>query len=169
MRVAAGTAVTIEFELSTLKGELLDWSEPGEPLTFLHGTGRVLPGVERLLFGCQPGDEVTAEIPPEEAFGYRDPELVEAVPRAQLSGGGPIEVGARFESRTGGRARFATVVGFDGDDVLLDLNHPLADRALRIRARVVAVRAATPAELATGTVVPGLSAGPGGAPATTDG
>lgn len=158
MRIAAGTAVTIEFELSAAEdGTLLDWTEPGEPLTFLHGTGRVVPGLERALYGCEPGQSLEIEVLPEEAYGFHDPDLVEVVSRERFGVGGPPDVGAHFEARDGGRVRFAQVVGYEGDEVRLDLNHPLAGATLRIRATVLHVRAATPAELATGKAVAGLA------------
>lgn len=150
--------MTLEFVLSNAEdGELLDWTEPGEPLTFLHGTGRVLPGLERALYGCEPGHALEIDVPPEEAYGFHDPDLVESVPREQFGAGGPPDVGEHFEARDGARLRFAQVVGHEGDDVRLDLNHPLAGATLRIRAKVLHVRVATPAELAAGRPIAGLT------------
>jgi len=158
LRIAAGTVVTLEYALSA-DGEPqpLDWTDPGAPLAFLFGTGRVLPGLEMLLFGLEAGTAIDAEIAPEDAYGFHDPELVESVPRERFGPDGPPDLGAHFEARTGGRVRFAKVVGFEGEDVRLDLNHPLAGVALKVSARVLAVRAATPMELATGRPVAGLS------------
>lgn len=159
MRIAAGTAVTLEYALHAADDSTpIDWTDPGEPLSFLFGTGRVLPGLERLLYGLETGAIVDAEIPPEEAYGFHDDALVEVVPRAQFGPGGPPDIGAHFESRTGGRVRFAKVLGFEDDAVRLDLNHPLAGCALYVHATVVAVRVATPLELATGRPVSGLGA-----------
>lgn len=153
--------MTLEYELRAAdEPSPIDWTDPGEPLTFLFGTGRVLPGVEKVLYGLEAGTAIEAEIAPEDAFGFHDEALVESVPRDRFGPGGPPELGAHFESRDGGRVRFAKVVGFDGDEVRLDLNHPLAGSALLVKARVLHVRAATPAELATGRVVAALSAVP---------
>jgi FKBP-type peptidyl-prolyl cis-trans isomerase SlyD len=160
VRIAAGTAVTLEYALRAADEPApIDWTDPGEPLTFLFGTGRVLPGLEHLLFGLEPGTSIEGEIAPEDAYGYRDEALVELVPRDRFGPAGPPELGAHFESRADGRVRFAKVVGFEGDDVRLDLNHPLAGSALFVTATVIAVRAATPAELATGRPVAALSRG----------
>jgi FKBP-type peptidyl-prolyl cis-trans isomerase SlyD len=157
VRIAAGTVVTLEFELRAADDATpLDWTEPGEPLTFLFGTGRVLPGLEQLLFGLEAGTSIEGEIAPEDAFGFHDETLVESVPRERFGGGPPPELGARFEARDGARMRWATVVGHDGDLVRLDMNHPLAGRALVVAASVLAVRTATPVELATGRTVSGL-------------
>ncbi len=154
--------MTIEFVLSSAEdGTPLDWTEPGEPLTFLHGTGRVLPGFERALYGCEPGQLLEIEVPPEEAYGFHDPALIESVPRAQFGPGGPPDVGEHFEAQAGGRIRFAQVVGYEGDEVQLDLNHPLAGATLRIQAKVLHVRVATPAELASGKPIAGLAGNPG--------
>lgn len=151
--------MTLEFELRVVDDPTpLDWTEPGEPLTFLFGTGRVLPGVEKALYGLEAGTSVEAEIAPEDAFGFHDEALIESVPRERFGAGGPPEIGAQFEARDGGRVRYAVVVGFDGDAVRLDMNHPLAGSTLCVTARVLAVRIATPMELATGRPVAGLSA-----------
>lgn len=158
MRIAAGTVVTLEYALSAEgEPEPLDWTDPGVPLDFLFGTGRVLPGLEMLLFGLEAGTAIDGEIAPEDAYGFHDPALVESVPRERFGPDGPPDLGAHFESRTNGRVRFAKVVGFEGDDVRLDLNHPLAGVALKVSARVLAVRVATPMEQATGRPVAGLS------------
>lgn len=150
--------MTLAYTLSAEgEPEPLDWTEAGEPLAFLFGTGRVLPGLEQVLFGLEAGTSIEAEIAPEDAYGFHDQALVESVPRAQFGPEGPPELGAHFESRTSGRARFAKVVGFDGDEVRLDLNHPLAGVSLRVSAQVLDVRVATPLELATGRPVAGLS------------
>lgn len=160
MRIAAGTVVTLAFELYSGPEddgrEPVDWTEPDAPLAFLFGTGRVLPGLEHVLYGLEAGAEIEAEIAPEHAYGFRDEALVESVPRARFGAGGPPAVGEHFEARDGARVRYARVVALEGDDVRLDLNHPLAGRTLRVRAHVIAVRAATPLELATGRPVAGL-------------
>lgn len=150
--------MTLEYALSAEgEPEPLDWTDPGAPLAFLFGTGRVLPGLEMLLFGLEAGTAIEAEIAPEDAYGFYDQALVESVPRERFGPDGPPDLGAHFESRIEGRVRFAKVVGFEGDDVRLDLNHPLAGVALRVTARVLGVRVATPMELATGRPVTGLS------------
>lgn len=160
MRIAAGTAVTLEYALTAADEPTpLDWTDPGAPLTFLFGTGRVLPGLEKLLYGLEVGAAIDATIAPEDAYGFHDPALVELVPRERFGPEGPPELGAHFESRTGGRVRFAKVVGLEEGAVRLDLNHPLAGCELYVTGKVVAVRAATPIELATGRPIAGLSEG----------
>ncbi len=153
--------MTLEYALTAEdEPEPLDWTDPSAPLAFIFGTGRVLPGLEMLLFGLEAGTAIDAEIAPEDAYGFHDAALVESVPRERFGPDGPPDLGAHFESRTDGRVRFAKVVGFEGDDVRLDLNHPLAGVALRVSARVLDVRVATPMELATGRPVSGLSEAP---------
>lgn len=152
-----GSVVTLEFTLWDSGGEALEWSDPGQPLVALLGRGALLPGLERALAGREAGAELALEIPPELAYGWRDESLVESVPRARFEGGPAPAVGERFAAASpSGRVRWALVVGFAGEDVLLDLNHPLAGQTLRVEARLVGVRAATPAELAAGRALAGL-------------
>ncbi len=156
VHVGPGSVVTIEYTLRDAAGEVLDATAPGDPLTFLLGVGRILPGLERALVSRAAGEELHVEITPDEAYGFRDPELIERVPRAQFQGGREVAIGERFEARSGNRLRFATVVGIEGDDVLLDLNHPLAEHTLHVDVRILDVRAASPAEAIAGRALPGL-------------
>lgn len=57
MNISKNKVVTIEYSLRDEAGELLDSSEGGEPLIYLHGNENIIPGLEKFLEGK------TAEIP----------------------------------------------------------------------------------------------------------
>ena len=57
MQIGAKTAVTFHYSLRDDEGTELDSSEGAEPLTYLHGEGNIVPGLEKALEGKQPGDE----------------------------------------------------------------------------------------------------------------
>jgi FKBP-type peptidyl-prolyl cis-trans isomerase SlyD len=72
------------------------------------------------------------------------------VPRAALPVEGELRPGDRFQA---GEDRFAPVVmvvKIEGDEVLLDANHPLAGVDLVFDVEIVAVRSATAVEISQG-------------------
>ena len=150
MKVAKSTVVTIDYTLTSDEGEVIDSSEGGEPLAYLHGFGNIVPGLESALDGRDQGESVNVKVAPGEGYGERDPELVHRATRAQFQGIDELEVGMRFQARSGNEMTVVTVVAVEGDDITLDANHPLAGVTLNFDVRIVGVRPATPVELEHG-------------------
>ena len=157
MVVAADKVVTIHYTLTNNDGEVLDSSSGGEPLTYIHGHGNIIPGLEKELEGKSSGDKLNVKSAPADGYGERDKKLVQKVPRRSL-GGNKITPGMQFQAQTSsGEARVATVVSLQGDMVTVDMNHPLAGETLNFEVEIADVREATTEELAHGHVH-----GPGG-------
>jgi FKBP-type peptidyl-prolyl cis-trans isomerase SlyD len=154
MRIAKDTIATIDYELSDASGVGLDSSRDSGPLVYLHGHGAIVPGLEEALEGRSAAEHFQVDVAPERAYGWHDPERVELIPRRALDPDGHVEIGMRFEAETEEGIVVATVVGFEGDDVRVDANHPLAGRELRFDVTVRAVRAATAEEIAHGHPMP---------------
>lgn len=148
MKIAASTVAAFEFTLHDDEGNLLDSSEGQQPLAYVHGSGTLIPGLEQELAGKQVGDAFEVRIEPARAYGERDAKLVHAVPRAQLPRGADLRVGMQLRAESPDGQHIVTIVGFEGDQVQLDANHPLAGVALNFAVRIVDVRAATREELA---------------------
>jgi len=81
MQIGDKKAVTFHYSLRDDDGNVLDSSDGREPLTYLHGQGNIVPGLEKALEGKQPGDEVKAKVPPEEGYGTRDESNIRNIPR----------------------------------------------------------------------------------------
>lgn len=150
MKIAKSTVVTIDYTLTSDEGEVIDSSSGGEPLAYLHGFGNIVPGLENALDGRDEGESVSVKVAPGEGYGERDPELVHRATRAQFQGIDDLEVGMRFQARSGDEMTVVTVIGVEGDDVTLDANHPLAGVNLNFAVKIVGVRAATKVELEHG-------------------
>ena len=157
MSISQDQVVSIHYTLRDDAGEIIDRSADGEPLTYLHGHGNLIPGLERELTGRKPGDRLQVKIAPAEAYGEYDKELVQRVPRRALKGIASLRVGMRLQAQAPGGSRAVTVTQIVGDMVTLDGNHPLAGKNLNFEVEVAGVRAATEEELAHGHVH-----GPGG-------
>jgi FKBP-type peptidyl-prolyl cis-trans isomerase SlyD len=137
--------------LTDEKGEALDSSEQDGPLTYLHGAGNIVPGLEAALEGKSVGDALKVVVPPADAYGEHDDELVQAMPRDRFPDG-EIEVGMRFQAQSHGGARVLTVTALSDDEVTIDANHPLAGRTLTFDVTVREVRDATQEEIEHGHV-----------------
>jgi len=156
MQVENRKAVTINYTLKDEAGEVLDSSEGREPLSYLHGVGNIVPGLEKALEGKQVGDALTVTVAPEEGYGPRDDRQIRNIPVRKLPEG-KVEVGMRFRIQTDQGYLVATVTALRGDYATVDANHPLAGKTLHFAVTVVGIRDATEEELTHGHIH-----GPGG-------
>ena len=150
MSIAQDQVVSIHYTLRNDAGDILDSSAEGEPLTYLHGHGNLIPGLERELAGKGTGDKLSVKIAPADAYGEYDKALVQRVPRRALKGVPDVRVGMRLQAQTEHGPRAVTVTQLTGDLVTLDGNHPLAGQNLNFEVEVTEVRAATAEELEHG-------------------
>jgi FKBP-type peptidyl-prolyl cis-trans isomerase SlyD len=137
---------TFHYTLRDGGGRLIDTSRGNAPMPFLEGAGQIIEGLEEQLRLMAAGEKRTVVVPPERAYGAHDAGLVQKVPRSRL----PVDelkAGDRFQTGPDRHAPVVTVVAVDGDEVLLDANHPLAGQVLHFEVELVAVRPATPEEL----------------------
>jgi len=153
MQIARDTVAAIDYKLTDNDGQVLDTSEGREPLSYLHGAGNLIPGLEKALEGQAEGDSLNVTVEPEEAYGERDERLVQQVPMAAFEGVEQVEAGMRFQATDEqGQGRVVTVTEVEGDQVTVDANHPLAGQPLNFEVSVVEVRDATPEEIEHGHV-----------------
>ena len=153
MKITKDSVVSVDYRLHLGDGEVVDESEPGEPLVYLHGHGETVPGLENALEGKAAGDKLQVKVSPAEGYGEYDPEGVEEVPREDFP--------ADLELQAGG---IVSATDDEGDEVdflvkevrdktvLVDFNHPLAGKTLHFDVTVREVRAATREELTHGHV-----------------
>lgn len=155
MKIGQDRIVTIGYQLTDEKGQVLDRSSEDAPLAYLHGRGNIIPGLERALEGHESGERVEVEVPPEEAYGAYDPELDLAVPLDAFPEEvrGQLEPGVRFQTqdpRQPGEERVFTVRELNDQQVHVTGNHPLAGVTLFFAIDVLEVREARPDELEHG-------------------
>lgn len=145
MNITQDKVVELDYKL-TVDGEIIDQSEPNDPLVYLQGHNNIIPGLEKALEGKSIGDTIKVTVQPEEGYGERDESSVEDLDRADFEE--DIEVGATYyaQSEDGSVIPF-TVLSFDGDKVKVDFNPPLAGKVLDFNVKVLNVRDATPDEI----------------------
>ena len=157
MQIANNKVVSIHYKLTNDEGSILDSSEGQEPLAYLHGLGNIIPGLENALTGRAVGDKFTVTIPPADGYGERDNEMVQSVPKNAFQGVDQIQPGMQFQAQSPEGMQLVTVIDVDGDEVILDGNHPMAGITLTFDVEVTEIRDATAEELDHGHVH-----GPGG-------
>jgi len=137
-----------DYWLRDPEGEIVDTSEGGEPLWFVEGDGRMIPGLERALKGREVGDEFQVTIEPEDAYGWPQKSLIRTVDAGMIdSDVEDIEEGMIFQVGSGESSEVVKVVEVDEDSITIDANHPLAGVTFRFDIKVIEAREATKEDL----------------------
>ena len=158
MQVGAKKAVAIDYTLTIDGGIVVDASEKGAPLWYLHGANNIVPGLEKELTGMTVGEEKTVVVSPAEGYGERLDERVHQVPKDQFPPGTDFALGDQVVAQSpDGHQVPARIAGIDAKEVTVDFNHELAGKELTFAVRIAEVRAASKEELAHGHIH-----GPGG-------
>lgn len=157
MQISNNKVVLIHYTLTNDEGEQLDSSHGQDPLAYIHGMGNIIPGLENALAGLKAGDTLKVSIPPADGYGELDNEMIQTVPRSAFEGVDEILPGMQFQAQSPEGMQLVTVIDVDGDDIILDGNHPMAGMTLHFDVEITEIRDATPEELDHGHVH-----GPGG-------
>lgn len=152
MKIAHEKVVSIHYTLTNQEGTVLDSSSGSEPLAYLHGFGNIIPGLENALEGKETGEKLSVTVEPEQGYGARDEQLVQAVPRSAFKGVEELAPGMQFQAQGPQGTRLVVVTQVAQDVVTVDANHPLAGQILHFEVEVSEVRAATAEEIEHGHV-----------------
>lgn len=143
--VQAGSFLTLHYRLSGPDGAELINTFNDKPATLSLGTGELAPAMEARLLGLPEGTHQSFTLAAGEAFGERNPELLQRVKRSLLDElGDPDEqyhVGdvVQFPTPDGQGAYAGVVREVDGDALLFDFNHPLAGRPVTFEVQLIGV------------------------------
>jgi FKBP-type peptidyl-prolyl cis-trans isomerase 2 len=137
MKVGPNKTVVFGYRLYDYDGELIECSPEGKPLSFVFGEGSIIPGLESEMEGMEPGESKEVVVEPENAYGLRDPSLVQQVPKEHFEEGSSLEVGMSYVGKTDmGQNVSFSITGMDDRNVEIDLNHPLAGMSLRFNVTI---------------------------------
>ncbi len=149
--IAKNSVVSVSYTLTDDAGKVLDSSDGSKPMMYLHGSGDIVPGLEKALEGKAEGEALKVRVEPAEAYGEVIENGVKTIERAAFEGVDVVEVGMAFEAQApDGSAQHIMVTKVEGDNVTIDINHPLAGVALNFDVKIVSVRNATKEELEHG-------------------
>ena len=143
-RVEPGSFLTLHYRLRDADGVAFVDTFATRPATLSLGSGELAPAMESRLLGLAEGSETSFALRPGEAFGERDPALVQRVRRAALDAEGDADgdyrVGdvVRFPAPDG-QSIAGIVRGVDDDAIVFDFNHPFAGRAVTFDVKLIGV------------------------------
>ena len=136
--------LTLHYRLAVAGGADIVTTFHGTPATLMLGQGQLAPFLEQRLIGLPEGTHQTFELSAPEAFGDRNPELIQAVSKSTLEQnsvpGTDYAVGEVVEFNAPKGGRFAGVLLEMRDtSAVFDFNHPLAGQALQFEVKLISV------------------------------
>jgi len=150
MKAEKDKVVTFHYHLSDDAGAQLDSSRASDPLTILFGHGAIIPGLEQAMGGHEAGDRFNVSVPPEQGYGLRREDAIQRVPKKYFRDGDRLQPGMTTVISSKEGQRPVTVVKIGSSVIDIDLNHPMAGKALHFDIEIVDVRDATKEEIAHG-------------------
>jgi FKBP-type peptidyl-prolyl cis-trans isomerase SlyD len=139
--VSPGTQVSIEYTLKLDDKNVFDTNVGADPLTFVHGSRQIVPGLEKALEGMKVGESKQVTVQPEEGYGIVHNEAFLELEKEKIPNEAR-QVGARVQGRTGdGQMVTARVAEIKDATVVLDFNHPLAGKTLYFDVKILNIKA----------------------------
>ncbi len=139
-KVAKDMFVSVEYTGTLENGEVFDTSQGRQPLEIQMGAGQLIKGFEDALDGMALKEKKTFTLEPEDAYGQRDESLTRDFPRADVPPEMNPQVGQTVGLHDGqGQQIPATIVDVTDESVTVDLNHPMAGKALTFDIEVVSI------------------------------
>lgn len=141
-----GQFVKVHYTGKLDNGDVFDSSEgkDGEPLVFQVGMGMVVPGFDNAVLGMELNEEKNVHLDVKDAYGERQEDLVKEVPRKHFKADG-LKEGMNIVLSTGDGHQFpAHVVKISKDTITLDMNHPLAGKALNFHLKLIEISDTAP-------------------------
>ncbi|MDP2215668.1 MAG: peptidylprolyl isomerase [Methanolobus sp.] len=130
--------IKIDYTGTLDDGSVFDCSDEREPLQFTVGAGQVITGFEEAVRGMEEGQEKEFRIEPSEAYGEYDEALTQQIPRTVIRSDMEIQEGMMLLVKTHDGQEIPAKVAEVGDEqVTLDMNHPLAGKALNFNIKVI--------------------------------
>lgn len=154
MQISKNSAVEFHYTLSEA-GEQIETSTNEAPLTYIHGSEGMLPGLENALEGKAAGEKFSVTLAPSESYGERVDNLVQRIPLKHLQTQSKVKVWkpgmTAMVSSDQGRHQ-VTIIKVGRFNADCDLNHPFAGKTLTFDVEVMSVREATSEEVSHGHV-----------------
>ena len=144
-QVKSGDKIKVHYHGRLSSGETFDSSAGREPLEFEVGSGMVIKGFDDGVTGMTVGEKKTVNIPFDDAYGSRNPDMIIEMPKDRFPKDMEIELGMSLGMSDENRQQFqVTIVEIKEDVVLLDANHPLAGEDLIFDLELVEIAGGSP-------------------------
>ncbi len=129
---ANGNTVSVHYRGTFDDGTVFDSSfDRGDAITFQLGSGQIIPGFNDAVIGMSPGDSKKVSLSPDEAYGPTMPEAIQTVPASAFPEGMELNEGTQVTGQApNGQSMVGTIQSHDGENVVVDFNHPMAGKNL---------------------------------------
>jgi peptidylprolyl isomerase len=140
-----GDKVKVHYHGRLTDGTTFDSSQGRQPLEFEVGSGMVIQGFDEGVTGMTVGDKKTISIPPEEAYGPRQEEMVIEFPIINFPPDIKPEVGMTLQMHgENGQELPVVITAINEESITLDANHPLAGQELVFDLELVDIKGKSP-------------------------
>ena len=155
MIIGKDKKVSLAYELreTNADGKILETVVEANPLTFIFGTGKLLPDFEAKLESLKEGDDFTFNLNPEQAYGDRREEMIIDIPISVFEVDGVLDESVCFVGNdvpmvdNSGNRLNGLVCSINERYAKMDFNHPMAGTHLFFKGKVISVKEITQEEL----------------------
>ena len=155
MKIEKNRVVSLSYELRETgpEGRIIEALEENRPMTFIYGSGRLLPHFEKNLHSLGKNDIFNFVLKPEDAYGERIEDMIINIPLSVFETEGKVDenicrVGNEVPMMDRDGNRINGVINEITDThVRMDFNHPMAGTQLCFSGKILDVREATDEEL----------------------
>ena len=142
--VTEASYLTLHYRLASQTGNDIVSTFKASPATLQFGMGQLAPFLEACLLGLPEGTHTTFELSPEQAFGPRNPELLQRVSLSMLKQnsqlGDEYRIGDVVEFAAPSGGQFAGVLReIDAEGALFDFNHPMAGQQIQFEVKIIGI------------------------------
>jgi len=143
MTIKKGDKIKVDYEGRLEDGTVFDTSTHGDhshPLEFEAGSGKVIKGFDEAVIGMKEGEEKEVHIESENAYGDYNPELKKEIPKSTLPPEQEPKAGMTVVMTTpDGHQVPIKIEKVSKDNVVLDMNHPLAGKKLIFKIKIIGI------------------------------
>ena len=141
-RVREGSRVALEYTLSDESGKVIESNRGKEPMSYIHGQGQIIPGLEKELSGMKVGEEKKVQVKPEDGYGPVNPEAFQEISKDKLPPEA-LKVGTMLMAQgPQGQGIPARVHEIKDNTVIMDFNHPMAGKTLSFDIKISEIKTA---------------------------
>jgi FKBP-type peptidyl-prolyl cis-trans isomerase SlyD len=138
--VQAGSVVSFDYTLTDDDGRVIDSNKGKPPMSYTHGKGEIIPGLEKELNGMAVGAEKKVKVKPEEGYGPIDPKAFQEIPKEKLPPEA-LNVGTVLTAQgPQGQGIPVRVHEIKEQTVIMDFNHPLAGKTLSFDVKITDIK-----------------------------
>ncbi len=140
-QVKENNTIKVNYTGKLSNGQIFDTSKGKEPIEFVLGQGRLIPGFEKGLIDMKLNEKKTIEIAKDQAYGDVNDNLIKEVNKTELPQDMEPKVGMGLVSKSpDGKEINLMVVEVKDESIVIDGNHPLAGQDLIFDVEVVEIK-----------------------------